>query len=40
MSENIKGYNDRLIFHDNETLQKEVDDTSMKLYNFILKRTV
>lgn len=29
-----------LIFQENKTLQKGVDATSRKLYNFILKRTV
>lgn len=36
----VYGFNGPLIFQDNETLQKEVDATSRKLYNFILKRTV
>lgn len=36
----VYGLDGPLIFHDNENLQKEVDVTSRKLYNFILKRTV
>jgi hypothetical protein len=36
----VYGLDGPLIFHDNKTLQKKVDATSRKLYNFILKRTV
>ncbi len=36
----VYGLDGPLVFHDNKTLQKEVDATSRKLYNFILKRTV
>ncbi|NTW87666.1 MAG: hypothetical protein HGB26_00745 [Desulfobulbaceae bacterium] len=36
----VYGFAGPLIYHDNQTLQKEVDATSRKLYNFILKGTV
>lgn len=36
----VFGLDGPLIHHDNPALQKEVDATSRKLYNFILKGTV
>jgi hypothetical protein len=36
----VFGFDGPLIHHDNPTLQKEVDATSRKLYNFILQGTV
>jgi hypothetical protein len=36
----VYGLDGPLIYNDNETLQKKIDTTSRKLYDFILKRVV
>ncbi len=36
----VFGFDGPLIYQDNETLQKQIDTTSRKLYNFLLKGTV
>jgi len=36
----VFGFDGPLIYQDSETLQKQIDTTSRKLYNFLLKGTV